>query len=63
VRHGADNRLGVRAHGAPDSQKRGAFARANAFGRYEDALLMWMFWVCSWLNIWLLSRWAFGRQR
>jgi hypothetical protein len=36
---------------------------ANAFGRYEDAVLMWMFWVCSGPNVWLLIRWAFGKQR
>jgi hypothetical protein len=36
---------------------------ANAFGRYEDAVLTWMFWACSGLNVWLLIRWGFGKQR
>jgi len=35
---------------------------ANAFGQYEDAALMWLFWACSGPNVWLLARWAFRKQ-
>jgi hypothetical protein len=35
--------------------------RAGLF--FEDAVLMWMFLACSGPNVWLCTRWAFGRKR
>ena len=35
----------------------------NTFGQHADAVLTWIFWWCSWVNVWLLARWPLLKRR